>query len=135
MAASPSPNGGNGRDRRGRFAAGNRGGPGNPNGRRAAELRQALYDAADEHFDAIVRKLLDLAEAGERWAVEMIFDRLLGPVEAEVPAPLPAGVTQQCGVFMTMTPAQQARIDELAKIGLAKIATDPDDDLGLEDSP
>jgi len=45
--SAPSPNGanGDGRDDRGRFAAGNAGGPGNPHAGAVAKLRSALFAA------------------------------------------------------------------------------------------
>ncbi len=128
MIGRPSPNGRNGRDRRGRFAAGNQGGPGNPNGRRSAEFRQRLFDIAEEHFDAIVKKLVDLALAGDRWAIEYLLDRLLGPVESWGMATGEVPTFGQHNYYTTLTPEQQARMDELAKIGLAKLALEDDGD-------
>src|SRR5205085_4146516 len=42
--AAPSPNGGNGHDSQGRFAKGNKGGPGNPFARRVGRLRSLLVN-------------------------------------------------------------------------------------------
>jgi hypothetical protein len=83
---TPSPNGDNGRDPAGRFTKGNPGGPGNPFAKRAGELRSALMAAlTDEDWQAVVRKLVDCAKAGEPWAIREVFDRTLGkPVEADL---------------------------------------------------
>ena len=75
--------GSNGRDEQGRFAKGNPGGPGNPNGGRVARLRAALLDAVTEDdVRAIVLKLVEQAKAGDLQAAREILLRTLGrPVE------------------------------------------------------
>ena len=45
---TPSPKGANSRDAKGRFAAGNGGGPGNPYTRRVANLRATLLHAVSD---------------------------------------------------------------------------------------
>jgi hypothetical protein len=82
----PSPNGDNGRTTGGRFAAGNPGGPGNPYAKRIGELRSALLQAVtDEDWTAMIRKLIDEAKAGERWAIGELLTRVLGkPTEADL---------------------------------------------------
>ena len=58
MTQPPSPNCGNGRDGRGRFALGNPGRPGNPHSRRAARLRAAMFRVVTpEDVQAVVRML------------------------------------------------------------------------------
>lgn len=83
----PSPNGCNGdnggRDTRGRFAAGNAGGPGNPYAKKVAEFRRALVDAVTpEDLEAVAKALVRKAKAGEIPAIRELLDRLLGkPVQ------------------------------------------------------
>jgi hypothetical protein len=73
-----------GRGADGRFAKGNAGGPGNPNGRRTAELRTALLDAVTaDDIRAIVGRLVAMARGGNLAAVAMLLDRVFGrPVAA-----------------------------------------------------
>jgi hypothetical protein len=87
MNMSPSPNGSNGgRGSSGRFAAGNKGGPGNPHARRVAELRAALLEAVTPaDMKAIVAKLVRKAKAGDIRAAREIIERTLGkPVEFDL---------------------------------------------------
>lgn len=83
---SPSPNGSDGRDSRGRFSAGNPGGPGNPLGSKIARLRSALVSAVtEEDIEAIAKTLITQAIAGDMAAVRELFNRLLGrPLEADM---------------------------------------------------
>ena len=85
-APSPSPNGanGDGRDRRGRFALGNPGGPGNPYARRVAELRAALLNAVTpEDVAELARALLTQAKAGDVAAARLVLSYAVGrPAEA-----------------------------------------------------
>jgi hypothetical protein len=80
---SPSPNGRNGN---GRFARGNAGGPGNPHGRRVAQLRSVLLgEVTDDDLRAVVRALIAQAKNGDRDAVRELLDRLFGrPAQADV---------------------------------------------------
>ena len=80
-------NGGNGsgvrqdRDNRGRFAPGNQAAKGrrHPHAARVQEWRSALTDAiTPEDLHQVVRKLVELAKRGERWAVVELLDRCLG---------------------------------------------------------
>jgi hypothetical protein len=67
------------RDQRGRFAAGNRGGPGNPFARQTAALRQALVNAVSEKDIAdIAAVLLDKARQGDVAACKLVFAYTLG---------------------------------------------------------
>ena len=76
---NPSPNGGNGRDDKGRFLPGNGGGPGNPLAKRSNELRSMLLAAVTEaDLAAVVKTLVDQARAGEPWAVKEFMDRVMG---------------------------------------------------------
>ena len=80
---APSPNG---RDGKGRFTAGNAGGPGNPHAKRIGQLRSALLTAVTaKDISAIVRELVARAKAGDVRAIREVFDRTLGrPLEADL---------------------------------------------------
>ena len=86
MIQSPSPNGANGRDGRGRFAAGNGGGPGNPYATAVGRLRTALLVAVTEKdLTAVARALIEKAKGGDVAAIRELFDRVLGrPIEADL---------------------------------------------------
>jgi hypothetical protein len=80
--SSPSPNG---RSANGRFGPGNRGGPGNPHGRRVAELRAILLEAvSDDDFRAIAAKLVERAKSGDLFSIRELLDRLMGKPVATV---------------------------------------------------
>ena len=76
----------NGRDASGRFTKGNPGGPGNPTAKKVAALRFALYRAvSEEDVDAIIRKLVEQARAGDLQAAREVLLRTLGrPLEADI---------------------------------------------------
>jgi hypothetical protein len=84
----PVSNGANGsldRGADGRFAVGNRGGPGNPFVRRLATLRKAVTDAVDEgRLRRIMRKLASMAEAGDLHAAEIVLAYAVGKPTAAV---------------------------------------------------
>jgi hypothetical protein len=75
------------RDARGRFAAGNKGGPRNPFGRRTAELRKAMLAAiSGDDLQAIMVKLVELARAGDVPAAKLVLHYAVGkPTEAADP--------------------------------------------------
>src|SRR6266851_9311801 len=82
---SPSPAPAEGRDARGRFAQGNRGGPGNPFARQVAGLRQAFLDSATpEDLAVIAQALLDKAKNGDVAAAKLVLAYLLGKPQAVV---------------------------------------------------
>jgi hypothetical protein len=83
----PSAAEGNGRDSRGRFAKGNRGGPGNPFARQVASLRKALLDAVSEDdMREVARALIERARSGDPAAAKLLFQYVLGkPAEAVDP--------------------------------------------------
>jgi hypothetical protein len=93
-AEAPQPE----RDLRGRFAAGNRGGSGNPFARRVADLRRALLDAVTpEDLQTLTRQLIAMAQAGDMAAARLVLAYTLGkpaaavdPDKVENPAPPPA---------------------------------------------
>lgn len=76
----PSPNGPNGRDSTtGRFAPGNRGGPGNPFAAKVARLRTLLLESvSDDDLQAIVQTVVGKAKAGDLTAVKIIMDYCVG---------------------------------------------------------
>ena len=75
----PLANGDNGRDKQGRFAVGNKGGPGNPYARRVAQMRRAMLNAvSDEDLNEIVTNLIEQAKRGDPQAIKILFDRLFG---------------------------------------------------------
>jgi hypothetical protein len=84
MKRKPSLNGPNGkktsgRDKRGRFAPGNPGGPGNPLAKRANQVRSlVLSQITREDIRAVVRKLLKKARAGNMAAIREVLDRCVG---------------------------------------------------------
>ena len=72
-----------GRDNRGRFAKGNKGGPGYPYAKMVARLRSAVLDeVSPDSLRAIVRKLIAKAMAGDLGSAKEILNRALGPAEA-----------------------------------------------------
>lgn len=77
--ATPSTNGGDGRDKAGRFTTGNPGGPGNPHVKRVAEFRSALLRAVSgDDIQQAVTKLVTMAHAGNLHAIRELLDRVLG---------------------------------------------------------
>ena len=89
-----------GRTSNGQFAAGNRGGPGNPHNRRVAELRKVLLGClADDDLREVTSKLIELAKEGDLAAIKLLLAYTLGkpgpmpedaPEELAVPVPQPA---------------------------------------------
>lgn len=69
----------NGRDRSGRFTAGNSFSRGRSS--RSAELRKAFTEAVtDEDVAEIARSLVDLAKGGDIAAAKVVLDRCIGKV-------------------------------------------------------
>jgi hypothetical protein len=72
------------RDARGRFAPGNRGGPGpKPYGQTITPIlakiaHELSADGKRTNAEALADKLWELAKAGERWAAEYVTNRLDG---------------------------------------------------------
>jgi hypothetical protein len=68
-----------GRDDNGRFTKGNKGGFGNPFARRTAAFRRALAEAVNEEMiAAVVRKLAELALAGDVAAIKLFLAYTVG---------------------------------------------------------
>jgi hypothetical protein len=75
----------NGRDARGRFTAGNAGGPGNPFARRVAELRKVLLETVtDDELRIVAGQLMVKAKFGELAAIKLLFQYVLGKPAATV---------------------------------------------------
>lgn len=81
------------RDDRGRFAAGNRGGPGRPKGSRGPSIKAALERAIEESIreedgrsivDALARTAIKAAADGDFRFWKEIIDRFDGPVRQEI---------------------------------------------------
>jgi hypothetical protein len=71
----------NAKDRQsnGRFAKGNRGGPGNPFARQVAAFRACLINSVtEEDMEVIADKLVDWARDGNLQAIKLLFSYLLG---------------------------------------------------------
>ncbi len=82
---SPQPADDNGRDARGRFAAGNPGGPGNPFARRVAELRSVLLESVTkEDMQFIAGQLVVMARTGDLAAIKLLFQYVVGKPAATV---------------------------------------------------
>ena len=80
---APIPTDLDGRDRRGRFARGNKAGRGNPLAGRVQRLRVALVRAVGpDDLQDVARALLTAAKAGDTAAAKLLLDRTLGPAAA-----------------------------------------------------
>jgi hypothetical protein len=84
-AGSAPPEATSQRDPRGRFAQGNKGGPGNPFARRTAQFRKVLLEVVtDEDIQAAARKLIEQARAGDLAAIRILFSYAIGKPTAAV---------------------------------------------------
>jgi len=73
------------REANGRFAKGNKGGPGNPFARQVAALRQTLLNrTTPKDFEKIADELIKKAKTGDVAAIKLLFQYTLGK-----PAPSP----------------------------------------------
>jgi hypothetical protein len=81
------PQAAEGRDSRGRFAKGNKGGPGNPFARKVAALRQAFVSfVSEDDLKHIVFVIKMRAEGGDMAAAKLLLQYALGkPAEAMDP--------------------------------------------------
>lgn len=79
MVAKSSTNGSGGRDSRGRFTKGNPGGPGNPYGKRVAQIRSMILDTvSDKDLRSVVKSLVDKAKNGDVVAARELLNRMVG---------------------------------------------------------
>src|SRR5262245_42233545 len=85
--ANPIPEKPTGRNRDGTFKQGNAGGPGNPFGRRTAELHRIVLGAVtEEQMRRATEILIEKALGGETAAIRLLFQYTLGkPREAVNP--------------------------------------------------
>lgn len=69
------------------FAKGNKGGPGNPNARKVALIRNQIIEAVSEDdLREIIQALIKKAKSGDMQATKEILTRLIGkPVETTHP--------------------------------------------------
>ena len=83
----------NGRAKSGRFAKGNKGGPGNPHADSVAKLRSTMMKAVTPaKMKAVVAKLIELAETGDIKAIDLLLNRVLGKIQ-DPPAVAVQGMT------------------------------------------
>lgn len=81
MARNASSNGNGDHDNRGRFAAGNMAGKGNPHHRRVAELRAKMLErVTPDDVSAVVEALVSKAKAGDTAAIKLLLDRVIGRI-------------------------------------------------------
>jgi len=81
------------RDDRGRFAAGNPGGPKGPR-RRASDLRRAAEEAiSPDHVQALMRKATRMGLEGNLSAARLVLDRACGRAAEAAPEPEPLPFT------------------------------------------
>lgn len=122
---------GEGRDERGRFTAGNRGGAGGTR-RRAFTLRRAAEEAiTPEHVAAMIRKATRMGLEGDLGAIRLVLDRVCGrpdkmPAEPEsIPLQLPdlrSAADCNAAVDRVLDATLQGAIDhEVAKLLLEAI--------------
>ena len=85
--ASPNPETAAPHDAKGRFVRGNVGGPGNPFGRRVADLRKIILAALnDAEMLAITQAMIARAKAGDVAAARLLYQYALGkPAKAANP--------------------------------------------------
>src|SRR5262245_39891178 len=75
-----------GRTGDGKFARGNRGGPGNPFARRTAALRKLFLETSEERWPKVIDALFEKAEAGCVEACKVVVQYTLGK-PAKMPEP------------------------------------------------
>jgi hypothetical protein len=74
-----------GRDSKGRFARGNKGGPGAPFNRRVASLRRLLLEhLSDEVLGGILDRLVEMAQQGDLAAIKLVLAYGIGKPTAAV---------------------------------------------------
>jgi hypothetical protein len=83
--APEAPPSSEGRQANGQFAKGNQFGPGNPFARKCAAFRAALMDAVtDQDIKDIAVKLRDDAKAGDKAAIKLLFQYVIGKPQPAV---------------------------------------------------
>ena len=85
MDDKPKPAELDGRSSNGRFAAGNKCGRGNPNNRKAQQLRNAFLNTiTEEDIVEVTNKLIQMAKDGDIQAIKEMLDRALGKSPASI---------------------------------------------------
>lgn len=116
---APSPNGHDGRDALGRFAPGHKGGPGNPSAKRSAAIRTAFLKAISaEDIQAIARKLIEKAKAGDLVASKLILMWAIGrPADPVFPDAIAAMLAAEAQVSepLPLPVDHEARLDLVAR--------------------
>jgi len=85
LPGEQAPAADDGRDARGRFAARNAGGPGNPFARRVAELRTVLLETVtDDELRIVAGQFMVKAKFGDLAAIKLLFQYVLGKPAATV---------------------------------------------------
>ena len=99
------------REHNGRFAAGNRGGPGNPFARRVAELRKAFIEAVSyDDLQRICQRLICLAVQGDVAAAKLVLGYVLGKFPEPVnPDTLDQDEVRLYSQNLSMTELQEAQ--------------------------
>lgn len=93
----------------GKFAPGNKGGPGDPHSKKRRQFTSLLMNASsEEDFLAIVRKMIEDAKDGDRYARKEYLDRLLGPVSHQ----LELSGDGAGGIIFRMVPKQPEGVDD-----------------------
>jgi hypothetical protein len=101
------------RDARGRFATGNRGGPGNPFARQTAAMHRALCaEVSKEDLAAMTRKLKEMALAGNMAALKLLFSYIVGRPQA---ATNPDTLDLQEWAQLRQTPALLEEMPQVVK--------------------
>ena len=101
------------RDASGRFVKDNAGGPGNPFGRYTAALCAALLQAVtEEDMQAVARKLIDMATAGNVQAMKLLLQYTVGK---PTPAPNPDHVELDEWNYLKQTAAMSDDVPKVVK--------------------
>lgn len=93
---------------------------GNPAGRPKGTGRAARYrDMLDEHIEAIIGKVIDLAKAGDMQAIKVCIDRVfpaLKAVEMPVPVTLNGTLAEKGEAILRAVAAGELGVEQAAKL-------------------
>jgi hypothetical protein len=140
----PSVGAANGRDQLGMFAKGNRLATGNPQARRAAELRKVLRDATtEEDVRGVWKALTGAAMGGDTVAMRLFLEHTVGKPTTTVEvattdgAPIQTDVTAIVAIIQQEEPDPDRRLKiarRILQLGQPRENTDgPVDDNGTAD--
>lgn len=98
----------------GKFAKGNKGGPGNPYARKVAEFRNLIFETVTpDDLKAIIRSLVEKAKEGDTYAIKELFSRSMGkPVDSPHPDELDR---HEAETNQKTIAAQEGLKDEISK--------------------